>query len=553
MSYPAFVLASLLVAAITSAAVLLSRSRWTSVPSAFAGATALLLIHAFGFFRFFADDSYITFRYSRNLADGFGPTWNAGVNVEGYTNFSWMLALALFSKLGADLVITSQVFGGVAMVATFFGVYLLWRRWSEDEPESGIGHPMVLCAMLTGIAFTGALPFWGFSGMETALFTAFLTLGAALYISEQRHDRAIPWSAVVFAGAALTRPEGAIAAAVTAVFVLARTLDPERRAIEVRRATFWLSTFGALYIPYFTWRMVYYGHLLPNTFYAKVEPTSALYDRGLDYVWTYGTRYLLPAMFVGMAILAKPSLRRDALYLMALTSVMLAAVVFEGGESFPHGRLIVPVLPLAYAGGIAGLAMALNQLPLTGRQPALIATFALTLAALALLRSSQELIGPITNERTAVQQREALGHWLQEYTPPDYTIAAFAVGAIGYETDRPVLDMLGLNDPEIAHTHVPNVGKGLGGHEKYNVDYVLDEARPEIIVINDGEQTPVTEEQLRTFTTVFTSPVPARDALFADPRLWERYDVRSLELDGVWYNFLQRSDTIAYLQAPQLR
>jgi hypothetical protein len=553
MSFPAFVLASLLVAATTSGAVLLSRSRWTSVPAAFAGAMALLLIHALGFFRYFADDSYITFRYSRNLADGIGPTWNAGVNVEGYTNFSWMLILALFSKFGADLVITSQVLGGVATAITFVGVYLLWRRWSDDEPESGIGHPMVLCAMLTGIAFTGALPFWGFSGMETALFTAFLTLGAALYISETRHDRAVPWSAVVFAGAALTRPEGAIAAAVTGVFVLSRTLDPERRAIEVRRATFWLSTFGALYIPYFTWRMVYYGHLLPNTFYAKVEPTSALYDRGLDYVWTYGTRYLLPAMFVGMAVLAKPSFRRDAVYLMALTGTLLGVVIFEGGENFAHGRLIVPVLPLAYAGGIAGLAMALKQLPLTGRQPALIATFALTLAALALLRSSHDLIDPIRHERDAMQQREALGRWLEEYTPPDYTIAAFAVGAIGYETERPVLDMLGLNDPVIAHTNVPNVGKGFGGHEKYNIDYVLDTARPEIIVINDGEAGPVTEEQLRAATAGRSSPVPARDALFADSRLWARYDVRSLELDGVWYNFLQRSDTIAFLQAPQLR
>ena len=37
------------------------------------------------------DDAYITFRYSRNLAEGLGPVWNAGDPVEGYTNFLWML------------------------------------------------------------------------------------------------------------------------------------------------------------------------------------------------------------------------------------------------------------------------------------------------------------------------------------------------------------------------------------------------------------------------------------------------------------------------------
>jgi hypothetical protein len=38
--------------------------------------------------------------------------------------------------------------------------------------------------------------------------------------------------------------------------------------------------------------------------------------------------------------------------------------------------------------------------------------------------------------------------------------------------------------------------------------------------------------------------VPARDLLFRDERVWERYDVVSVQLDGRWYNFLQRADTI---------
>jgi len=73
---------------------------------------------------------------------------------------------------------------------------------------------------------------------------------------------------------------------------------------------------------------------------------------------------------------------------------------------------------------------------------------------------------------------------------------------------------------------------------------VLDEVRPEIIVINDGEPQAFTEEELRERAKV-PSPVPARDRLFADERLWERYDVVSIQIDGVWYNLLQRSDTIA--------
>ena len=553
MPYPAFVFASLAIAALTGATVAAARSRATAIVASFAGATALLLIAGLGFFRFFADDAFITFRYAHNLADGAGPNWNSDGRVEGYTNFLWMLIMTPFSKLGADLVVASQVLGMLAMLATLYAVFLLWQRWSDDEPASGIGSPAVLATTLAGIALTGAVPFWGFAGMETALFTALITFGAYRHVVEQRRDAAAPWSAFVFAAAALTRPEGLIAAFVTGAFVLAGALDPERRPLALRRAIVWCAAFAAIFVPYFVWRYAYYDYLLPNTFYAKVEPTRALFDRGLDYVWTYGTRYLLPAMFVGAAfLLTKPSLRRDAAYVMALCGALLAGVVLEGGESFPHGRLVAPVLPLMYAAGVAGLAAMLKHLPLTGRQPALIATFALSLAALSLLRGSHDLLGPIVRERDALHEREALGRWLHDNTPEDYTIAAFAVGAIGYESERDVLDMLGLNDTTIAHTDVPGLGTGFGGHEKYNIDYVLDTVRPEIIVLNDGEPRAFSEEELRERANV-PSPVPARDRLFGDPRLWERYDVRSLELDGVWFNFLQRADTVSELEAPGLR
>ena len=47
-------------------------------------------------FSYTIDDAYITFRYSKNLAAGFGPTYNPGLPpVEGYTTFLWMLLMAL--------------------------------------------------------------------------------------------------------------------------------------------------------------------------------------------------------------------------------------------------------------------------------------------------------------------------------------------------------------------------------------------------------------------------------------------------------------------------
>src|SRR3954471_1338983 len=41
------------------------------------------------------DDAYITFSYSKNLATGHGPVYGHGERVEGYSNFLWMVAVAI--------------------------------------------------------------------------------------------------------------------------------------------------------------------------------------------------------------------------------------------------------------------------------------------------------------------------------------------------------------------------------------------------------------------------------------------------------------------------
>jgi hypothetical protein len=327
-------------------------------------------------------------------------------------------------------------------------------------------------------------------------------------------------------------------------FALQASLATDRRE-ALRRLAVWSAIFLALYGAYFVWRYTYYDYLLPNTFYAKVGTTSAIYERGLDYLWTYGLRYQLILLLGGMAVLLTiPRLKRDAAYLLLLVGGMLTAVFIEGGDDFPHGRLLIPILPLVYVAGFAGLATLLKRLSLPSMQTGALAAAILILGAMSLFRGSLDLSGPIAQERQALQERELLATWLSQNTPPDYTVAAFAVGAIGYYSDRDVLDLLGLNDVVIAHSDVPDFGTGLAGHEKYNVDYVLDEVRPEIIVTNDAQPGPLTTEEFRVLAIV-PSPVEARNALLTDPRLWQQYEVRSIEIEGLWFNLLQRKDTLS--------
>lgn len=550
MSFALFVLAScaIAVATVVSARALRGRPAFAAL-AAFAGATALVLVHGPLYFDYYADDSFITLRYARHLADGLGPNWNSQGHVEGYTTFLWMGTLAGFAKLGADLVEVSRALGFLAILATFFGVYKIWRLWGDDQPGSASQSPVLLAAVLVGLALTDGVAFWGFSGMETPLFMALLTIGAYLYFRERRGG-AVPWSAIVFAAAAMTRPEGLLAAGVTGAFVASELVTASDRHAALRRVALWTGVFVALYGTYFIWRFSYYGYLLPNTYYAKVGLNLDALDRGLRYLATSGLQYHLGLLFVGAALLFADVRRRpEAAYIVALCGALVAAIALEGGDG--HGRFIVPLLPLLLLAGLAGFATLIERAKLQPSHALLVSTAALALGGLALLPASDDPVLRLWPR--ALDERRELGVWLNDNTPDDFTIADFQVGATSYyASDRDVLDLLGLNDVVIAHTDVPGMGKGVVGHERYNADYVFEDVRPEIVVLAQPYERPLSKEELQEAvgrTSLFT----ASYVILTDDRLWDDYDVRALYTGDRWIHFMQLQETVAQLQAPGLR
>jgi hypothetical protein len=140
------------------------------------------------------DDAYITFRYARHLAQGYGlGAWNrTGEHVEGYSSLLWTLLLGGAAWLGEDVRIASKIFGTAAALIV---IAVLFRR-RDDRP-----------AVLTGVFLALYLPFtfYAASGMEAVAFTSLVTL--ALVGPAQ-------WQPGVAPLLIAMRPEGALVAAV---------------------------------------------------------------------------------------------------------------------------------------------------------------------------------------------------------------------------------------------------------------------------------------------------------------------------------------------------
>ncbi|MDH3211835.1 MAG: hypothetical protein OEM05_05065 [Myxococcales bacterium] len=419
------------------------------------------------------DDAYISYRYALNLVEGRGLVFNPGEYVEGYTNLLWTLLVAGGLALGWNANGVGHTLG----VAS--GAALLAATWVYAG--AGLAPRRAWIAALAPwiVLASTAFVVWTVSGMETPLFAATTTATLAALA------RGRPGLATLAAGlATLTRPEGAIAAAVVLAFHLSAHRGRGLRA-------WWLPAAYLLALALMTaFRTTYYGSPIPNTFYAKVGGIPA--TRGLAYLGHFlsaGAAWLLLP-----AVLAVVSDRRwwpGALYV-ALTTVYVVAI---GGDVFGDSRFLVPALPplavLAVRGAERSFAVhRAAGVAVASLLPAAACWFVFgTLHPAALLGSDPSQRSRILDrvdrgnsnfERAGKRRADVLrgrGEAIR-------LVAAGAIGSFGFYSRLPVLDYLGIVDPVVARTttRALHAAHPKPGHLRSDADYVFSR-EPDYILV----------------------------------------------------------------------
>ena len=134
-----------------------------------------------------------------------------------------------------------------------------------------------------------------------------------------------------------------------------------------------------------------------------------------------------------------------------------------------------------------------------------------------------------------------VGKWFAQHADTGCRIAAVPIGAVGYYSGLPMLDMLGLTDAHIARRTMPNMGNGWAGHEKHDGQYILSR-KPRFLLLGNIDVT----YQPRNPAAVPFIP-------YSNPSIWERekdiYDLdmlvrlyrpRSAEIaPGIFLNFYE--------------
>jgi tetratricopeptide (TPR) repeat protein len=443
------------------------------------------VVHTTGL-RFVQDDSFITFRYVRNLLDGHGLVFNIGEHVEGYTNFLWTILLAIPAALGIDLVTVSHILGVGAGLAGLALLYLLSRQ------IGGTGGPFGICLVAVALTVSnGAVAYWSISGMESALFMALLLAVVFFYLKEYRHH--IRLTPVFLVLLSLTRPEGMLVFGLTVLhYIAASWLHGQRWGRERLRELVRLVTIYALPMLLFLgWRLLYYGYPFPNTYYAKAGISSEYLQAGIDYFLFFVRTYLLYGFLLAAPILVLLWRRRspEVSYLITLTLSYTLYIIVVGGDVLHAFRFFVPILPLIYLLLQESLRELLAMIP---RPAGWVQTVPLALAALlgyySYVSPRAYIEEKWTLERGLVSKMTATGEWLGSVAGPSTEVAASTIGALSYFSGVTLIDLLGLTDETIAHHPEAIEGVESGWKErKYNTSYVLSR-QPSWIFFSTGSK-----------------------------------------------------------------
>ena len=388
------------------------------------------------------DDAWILMVYGRSLAETGVLAYNPDGFAAGCTAPLWAALLAiphLIFGAGRGAVVGAYALALLAHLgATAFAADYIRRRteepWATFTTGLAVGAAPLLCL---GV----------FSGMEVSLCAALL-LGA-LWASEQRR---VGLAATLAALACLTRPEATVA-----TLVLLVALWPELRARGAKTALWSVSPLAIGGVVAVGLNLLSSGRPLPATFYLKQESSllelpARLWVGANEILFQSAPLYLgLPMLLlVGIAYAPKPR-GRDVLPL-AMGLGFLLANLYTMSPSDPyafyHQRYLLPAVPLL----VVAIVVATHRIargPLAGRSIPLmhiLASFTLLTVALTLPAASSKLHSDI---RSINSVQVPMGSWLEEHTEPGEWIAASDAGAVRYFSDRPTLDLMGLNTPEL--------------------------------------------------------------------------------------------------------
>ena len=426
---------------------------------------------AFGYLGFPLDDAWIHQTYARNLARTGQLAFVPGLPSAGSTAPLWTFLLSLGYIIGVPFRLWAYALGIILLGLTGWTVARLGARLFPKQPAVGLWAGIF-------IVLEWHLVWAALSGMETILFIWLSLFLFERYLTGEAAESQprTTWGdfrlGLLGGLLILTRPEGLGLVGLIGLDMAWRAWYEPRGQWLGTVFKRWLSLgagVGVLLSPYVVFHLWVTGLPFPNTLYAK-QAEYGIILQSFPWWWRLfgnvgapveSVQGVFRVVFIGAQILLLPGLafaawltiserRRELIPIWLWWTSYLLLYGLRLPVTYQHGRYQIPAIPWIILLGVWGtfrLVRLLSTRPAALR----IAGRALVLS-LAVLVLAFALVGAQAygrDVRIIESEMVATARWLDEQAAAQALIAAHDIGAIGYFTERPLIDLAGLVTPEV--------------------------------------------------------------------------------------------------------
>lgn len=391
------------------------------------------------------DDAWIHQTYARNLAEYGEWSFIPGTPTAGSTSPLWTLLLSFFYRISDQTpYFLTYLLGAVCLWALACVGELIFRRAFQMK------RTLPLAGMF--LALEWHLVWAGASGMETILMA--LLILVVFYFLQKGTSVGFVTAGLLTGVGVWIRPD-ALTLIGPLIFCIVTGIPQWKERVKIS-----LWSLGAGLIPvsgYLLFNLVLSGQVWPNTFYAKQAEYSILQETSI--FARYTQLIILP--FVGAGVLLLPgfivklirSVRQRDWYWISLILWWLGYTLIYAMRlpvTYQHGRYLMPAMPVFFLIGLVGSAEWVKRTDVkSGMLWVLQKGWLVSLAAVLVVFTG---LGATSYARdVAIINTEMVetAKWLNMNTEENDLIAVHDIGAVGYFSQRDIIDLAGLVSPEV--------------------------------------------------------------------------------------------------------
>jgi hypothetical protein len=399
---------------------------------------------------YLTDDTFIHLRYAENLATGHGLVFNPGERVYGCTSPLWVVLIADLMALGMDGLAAARLLGWLSMLASVACFMQLARRV--------LMTPAARAAAVVAWSTHAWFIRWSLSGMETPLATALVLAGFVAFTEGERWGARPIRTGALWSLAALARPEAGLLLILWGLFLI---LDARERD-GIARLFFGLLPPILIYGSWLFFSHLYFGTFWPQTLAAKSAGTASA-----EFAWANlrrqamivgATEGLLIALMALAFLFGMPRLwrvRRSWTEEALPVAWILCLPPLYALRGVPVlSRYLVPVAAIVAVWAWRSLEAWWSprgpepSTPRPGLFRVAVAVVALGVAVQNFTVYRTKVLPQVRSFTVGMEESLVRwGKWFARHTPPGTLIAVPDIGAIGFYSGRPVLDLAGLVTP----------------------------------------------------------------------------------------------------------